>query len=123
MTEREIMDLEAVRKYCLKKKGVSETFPFGEDTPVYKVAGKMFILATMTYPVSINIKCDPEKAVELREEYDAVTPGYHMSKLHWNTVSLDNSIPDKLIFSWIDDSYNLVVERLPKKDKKLIMGK
>lgn len=111
------MDLEDVRTFCLKKKGVVETFPFGENTPVYKVAGKMFLLAMMTHPVSINIKCEPEKAVELREQYDAVTPGYHMNKLHWNTVMLENSIPDKLIYSWIDDSYNLVVESLPKKDK------
>ena len=117
------MDLEAVRKYCLKKKAVIEYFPFGEDTPVYKVAEKMFLLAMMTTPIGINLKCDPEKAVELREEYEAITPGYHMSKVHWNTIILDNSIPDKLILNWIDDSYNLVVESLPKKDKKLIIGK
>jgi len=115
------MDLESVRIYCLKKKGVSESLPFGGDTPVYKVAGKMFLLAMMTHPVSINVKCDPEKAVELREEYDAVTPGYHMNKLHWNTVLLESSIPDKLIFEWIDHSYNLVVEGLPKKDKKFVL--
>lgn len=117
------MDLEIIREYCLKKKGVTETLPFGDNTPVYKVAGKMFLLAMMTPPISINIKCDPEKAVELREEYEAVTPGYHMNKLHWNTVVLENSIPDKILFSWIDDSYNLVVEGLPKKDKKIFTGK
>jgi predicted DNA-binding protein (MmcQ/YjbR family) len=116
------MDLETVRNYCLKKKGVSECLPFDEDTPVYKVAGKIFLLANIISPTSINIKCDPEKAVELREQFEAVMPGYHMNKLHWNTVSLENFIPDKLIFNWIDDSYNLVVENLPKKDKKLIIG-
>jgi len=83
----------------------------------------MFLLATMSHPISINIKCDPEKAVELREEYEAVTPGYHMNKQHWNTVMLENSIPDKILFSWIDDSYNLIFEGLPKKDKKIITRK
>ena len=120
MLEEKIMDLETVRNYCLKKKGVFESLPFDEDTPVYKVAGKIFLLASIIPPISINIKCDPEKAVELREQFEAVTPGYHMNKLHWNTILLENSIPDKLIFNWIDDSYNLVSEGLPKKDKKLI---
>jgi predicted DNA-binding protein (MmcQ/YjbR family) len=114
------MDIETLRNYCLKKKGVSESLPFGENTPVYKVAGKIFLIANISNPVSINIKCDPEKAVELREEYEAVTPGYHMNKLHWNTVLLENSLPDKLILNWIDDSYNLIIKALPKKDKKLI---
>jgi predicted DNA-binding protein (MmcQ/YjbR family) len=113
------MDLETVRKYCLKKKGVSEELPFGGDTPVYKVAGKIFL----NTPVSINLKCDPEKAVELREQYDAVTPGYHMNKQHWNTVLLEGSIPDKLILEWIDHSYYLVVESLQKKDKYKILDK
>jgi predicted DNA-binding protein (MmcQ/YjbR family) len=117
------MDLESVRNYCLKKKGVSENLPFGDDTPVYKVAEKIFLIANMTAPISINLKCDPEKAVELREKFDAVTAGYHMNKLHWNTVLLENSIPDKLILSWIDDSYNLVIQAFPKKAKKLFSGK
>jgi predicted DNA-binding protein (MmcQ/YjbR family) len=111
------MDLEKVRSYCLKKKGVTETLPFDEETPVYKVMGKMFLLSNLTPPVSINIKCDPELALELREKYDDVTPGWHMSKIHWNTVLLNGSIPDKYIYEWIDLSYDLVVNGLPKKDK------
>jgi predicted DNA-binding protein (MmcQ/YjbR family) len=111
------MDLEKIRSYCLRKKGVTESLPFDEETPVYKVMGKMFLLSNLTPPVSINIKCDPEIAVELREKYDAVSPGYHMSKLHWNTVILDGSIPDKYIYEWIDLSYELVVRRLPEKEK------
>jgi predicted DNA-binding protein (MmcQ/YjbR family) len=117
------MDLETVRKYCLKKKGVSESLPFGEDTPVYKVADKIFLIASIIPPVTINIKCDPEKAVELREEYEAVTPGYHMNKLHWNTIQLESSISGSLILSWIDDSYNLVIKGLSKTKKKLLSNK
>ena len=112
------MDLETVRENCLNKKGVTESLPFDEDTPVYKVMGKIFLIANINPPVSINIKCDPEKAVELREKYPAVTPGYHMNKLHWNTVVLDNSIPDKFILEWIDDSYSLAANGLTKKEKE-----
>ncbi|MCK9426958.1 MAG: MmcQ/YjbR family DNA-binding protein [Ignavibacteriaceae bacterium] len=112
------MDLEKVREYCLKKKGVTESLPFDEDTPVYKVMGKMFCLANLNPPISINLKCDPEKAIELREKYDDVQPGYHMSKEHWNTVFLANNISDKLIYGWIDDSYNLVAAKLSKADKE-----
>ena len=111
------MDLETIRNHCLKKKGVAEELPFNEETPVYKVMGKMFLLASLSYPVSINIKCDPEKAIELRERYPSVTPGYHMNKTHWNSVVLDGSVPNKEILNWIDDSYNLVVKGLRTKDK------
>jgi len=111
------MDLETIRNYCLKKKGVAEELPFDEDSPVYKVMGKIFLIASLTPPISINLKCDPEKAVELRERYDAVTPGYHMNKRHWNTIMLENSIPSKLILEWIDHSYDLVVRGLGKKEK------
>jgi len=111
------MNLEKVRGYCLKKNGVTESLPFDNDTPVYKVAGKMFCLANLIPPVSINLKCDPEKAIELREKYDDVQPGYHMSKTHWNTVFFESNIPEKLIYEWIDDSYNLVVDKLPKSAK------
>lgn len=111
------MDLETIRTYCLKKKGVTESLPFNEDSPVYKVISKIFLIANLNPPVSINLKCDPEKAVELREKYSSVTPGYHMNKLHWNTIVLDDSISDKLILTWIDDSYNLVAEGLTKKEK------
>lgn len=109
------MDIEKVRKHCLKKKGVTEGFPFNEDTLVFKVKGKMFCLAIMNKPFSVNLKCDPEFAIELREKYDSVTPGYHMNKTHWNTVLLDSSVTDKEILSWIDHSYDLVVKSLPKK--------
>jgi len=112
------MDIEKVRNWCLKKKGVTESLPFDEDTPVYKVMGKMFLLLNLIPPVSINIKCYPELAVELRERYDAVSPGYHMNKIHWNTVTLDGSVPDKFVYDWIDLSYNLVISSLTKGEKE-----
>ena len=112
------MDLERIRIHCLKKKGVTEELPFNEDTPVYKVLGKMFLLASLSYPISINIKCDPEKAIDLRERYSSVTPGYHMNKTHWNTVLLDGSVPNKEILDWIDESYNLVIKGLKKSDRE-----
>ena len=112
------MDFEFVRQHCLKRAGVTETFPFGEETPVYKVMSKIFLIANLDYPVSINLKCDPELAVELRERYDSVTPGYHMNKMHWNTVVLDNSIPDGLVVEWIDHSYEIVVTKLKKSEKE-----
>jgi len=115
------MDLEKIRSYCLRKKGVTESLPFDEETPVYKVMEKMFLLSNLTPPVSINIKCDPEIAIKLREKYDAVTPGYHMNKLHWNTVILDGSIPDKYILEWIDLSYKLTINGLPKKEKEILL--
>jgi len=115
-----IMDLEIIREYCLKKKGVEETFPFDDVTPVYKVMGKMFLLSSFNHPASINIKGDPEKIIEMRERYDSVKPGYHMNKTHWNTVVLDNTIPNNLIFQWIDDSYLLVIQGLKKADKEAL---
>ncbi len=111
------MNIEQFRSYCTAKPGVTEEFPFGEETLVYKVMGKMFALTDVTLFESINLKCDPEQAVELREQYPAVVPGYHMNKKHWNTVQMDGSLPDKLVKSWIDHSYNLVVASLPAKVK------
>jgi predicted DNA-binding protein (MmcQ/YjbR family) len=112
------MNIEQIREYCLKKKGVTEEFPFDEDTLVFKVMGKIFLLASLeTIPLQINLKCDPEKTIELREEYEAVQPGYHMNKKHWNTVAIDGSIPVSKIFDWIDDSYNLVVNSFSLKLK------
>ena len=111
------MNIESFRTYCLNKKGVNEEFPFGEETLVLKVMGKMFALANVNNFTSINLKCDPENAVELREKYAAVQPGYHMSKKHWNTVLIDGSIPDKLLRQWIDESYQLVVSGLTKTQK------
>jgi predicted DNA-binding protein (MmcQ/YjbR family) len=111
------MDIEKLREYCLSKKGATESFPFDEVTLVLKVMGKMFALINLDGDLSINIKCDPQIAVDLREHYPSVLPGYHMDKKHWNTVLIDGSIPDKLICEWIDNSYELVVNKMPKKSK------
>lgn len=108
------MNIEQVREYCLKKRGVTEELPFDEESPVYKVMGKIFLIASLNPPFTINIKCDPEKAVELRERYPAVTPGYHMNKLHWNTVEIEGTVKNSLIEEWIDHSYDLVVKGLKK---------
>jgi predicted DNA-binding protein (MmcQ/YjbR family) len=102
------MNIEILREYCLSKKDTTESFPFGEDTLVFKAGGKIFALANLDGDPTINLKCDPSFALELRERYPSVIPGYHMNKKHWNTVILDGSIPDKEVFSWIDHSYNLV---------------
>jgi len=106
--------LEAFRNHCLAKPGVAEEFPFGEDTLVYKVGGKMFALTNVDTFESLNLKCEPARAIELREQYESVQPGYHMNKKHWNTVLLDGSLPDVLVMRWIDDSFDLVVASLPQ---------
>ncbi len=108
------MNIEFFRNYCLKKKGVTEEFPFDEETLVYKVMGKMFALTNLERFESINLKCDPELAIQLRESYDAVKPGYHMNKTHWNTITMDGSVSDRLVKEWIDLSYQLVVASLTK---------
>ena len=112
------MNIEKLREYCLSKKGVSESFPFDDVTLVFKVNGKMFALVNLDGDLSINLKCDPEKAIELREHYSSVLPGYHMDKKHWNTVMIDGSVPDKLICDWIDSSYLLVSSKSAKTKKK-----
>lgn len=113
------MNIDQIREYCLKKKGVTEEFPFGEETLVFKVAEKIFLLASLDcIPLQINLKCDPERAIDLREEYESVQPGYHMNKKHWNTIIIDGSISDRKILDWIGDSYNLVVSGLKKSDIK-----
>lgn len=117
------MNIELIRKYCLQKNGVTEEFPFDDDSPVYKVMGKIFAIVSLAHPYSINIKCDPEKAIELRERYEAVTPGYHMNKTHWNTVQLDGNISLKVIRDWIDHSYEMVVNGLTKKQKEKFLTK
>ena len=114
------MNIEAYRKYCLSKKGVTEEFPFGEETLVFKVMGKMFALTDLESFESINLKVDPEVGEELKERFSAVLPGYHMNKKHWITVMLDGSINDKLLCQWIDDSYALVSASLPKRDKEIL---
>jgi predicted DNA-binding protein (MmcQ/YjbR family) len=111
------MNIETLQKYCLGKKGVTEEFPFDDVTLVFKVMGKMFALTSLDGDFTVNLKCDPERAIELREQFPAVQPGYHMSKIHWNTILIDGSIPVNLIYQWIDHSYNLVVDKLPKRLK------
>jgi predicted DNA-binding protein (MmcQ/YjbR family) len=105
------MDIVTLREYCLSKKGSTESFPFGEDTLVFKVNEKIFALVNLDGDLSINLKCDPAFAIELRERFSSVTPGYHMNKKHWNTVLLDGSVPDREVFSWIDHSYNLLANK------------
>jgi predicted DNA-binding protein (MmcQ/YjbR family) len=105
------MNIEILREYCIGKKGVTESFPFGDDTLVFKAGGKIFALVNLNGDLSINLKCDPVLAIELRERYPSVTPGYHMNKKHWNTILLDGSVPDKELLSWIDHSYKLIIGR------------
>ena len=109
------MFLDDLRNHCIGKIGVTEGFPFDQKTLVFKVFGKMFALVDVEDPTGINLKCDPEKAIELRERYDGIQPGYHMSKKHWNTVSLEGLVDDSLIKELIVHSYDLVVSSLPKK--------
>ena len=117
-----MMNLEDLRSYCLQKKGALVDFPFDDVTMVIKVGGKMFILMAIdSDPLWINLKCDPFIAEGLRERYNAVTPGYHMNKKHWNTISIDKTIPDVIIKEMIDDSYELVFSKLSKNNKELIM--
>lgn len=118
------MRLATIQDHCLQKKGkITEEFPFGEDVLVYKVEGKVFLLTRVEeHPLSLNLKCDPDHAIELRERYDAVTPGYHMNKKHWNTVVLDGSIPVGEVLKMIDHSYEQVVMGLPLKVRKTLLG-
>lgn len=109
------MHIESFREYCISKSGVTEEFPFGDQTLVFKVLGKVFALANIELFDSVNLKCDPEWAIELRERYVGIQPGYHMNKKHWNTVSVSRDVPDSLFFELIDHSYNLVVKNLPKR--------
>ena len=114
------MDIESYRTICLAQKGVTEEFPFGENTLVHKVMGKMFALTDIEDFESINLKVDPEVGVELRERYPAVQPGYHMNKKHWITVIMDGSIPDKQLRQWIQNSYDLVASGLTKIQKRTL---
>ncbi len=118
------MNIEQFYGFCLSKKGVTEHFPFDADTLVFKVGGKMFCLTSLKNwengNSSLNLKCNPEKAVELRAEYEAVQPGYHMSKVHWNTVSFNQDVSNKMMMELIEHSYNLVFNSLTKKLQKEI---
>lgn len=105
------MDIESLREYCMNLPDVTEGFPFDETTLVFKVKGKMFLLTDLEGQLSMNVKCNPEKAIELRENYSCVKPGYHMNKKHWNTIEIDGSIPDHQLKEWISDSYKLVLKK------------
>ncbi|GEO09570.1 MmcQ/YjbR family DNA-binding protein [Segetibacter aerophilus] len=105
------MDIELLRDYCLAKPAVEECFPFGPDNLVFKVNGKMFLLASIDQqPLQFNVKCDPEKAIELREQYPSILPGYHMNKKLWNTVIIDGSLSTQQLKEFIDHSYELVIK-------------
>ena len=114
------MNIDTYRNYCLSKKGVTEDLPFGPDNLVFRVMGKMFSIVSLDdVPLRANLKCDPERAIQLREEYDgAILPGYHMNKQHWNTLVLDSRLRPELVFELIDHSYKLVADSLTKKLKK-----
>ena len=113
------MNLETFYEYCLSKNGVTEHFPFDEETLVFKVGGKMFGLSSLTQwekgAPSVNLKCNPDYAEELRAQYDDIKPGWHMSKIHWNTIEINRDVPDSLLKELIDHSYELVFKRLTKK--------
>lgn len=109
------MNIEELREYCLLKKGVTESFPFDNETLVFKVMGKMFALCGLErVPSQVNLKCDPDKAIDLRENYDGIIEGWHMSKIHWNTVYMER-VPPRLLQDLIDHSYELVISKFTKK--------
>jgi len=114
------MNIETYRDYCLSKPHVTESFPFDQKTLVFKVGNRMFALTNVDDFNQVNLKCDPERAIELRERYQGVTPGYHMSKVHWNSVEVNSDVPEPLFLELIDHSYDLVVKSLPAALKKEI---
>ena len=116
------MNIEEFRDYCLEKPGVSEEMPFGPDTLVFKVGGKIFALTDINTFASINLKCDPGRAVELRDQFDFIRPGYHMSKKHWNTVLLESGLSNAMLQELIDHSYALVYAGLSRLDKLKVLG-
>lgn len=117
------MNIESYRNFCLSLPGAAEDLPFDETTLCFKVMGKIFTICDIDQFESINLKCDPQKAIELREAYPgAVVPGYHMNKKHWNTVSMKANLPDELIKDWICESYDLVVAGLTKRDREKLTG-
>jgi predicted DNA-binding protein (MmcQ/YjbR family) len=110
------VDAVELRRWCLAQPGAIEDFPFGPNASVFKVAGKMFALSMLERtPLEVSVKCEPDLAVELRHSYSAIRPGYHLNKRHWNTITLDTSLPDQLVRDLIEDSYDLVVSALPKR--------
>ena len=113
------MNIESFRLYCLNKPFVTEKFPFGPETLVFKVAGKIFALTGLDGPeFTVNLKCTPDYAVELRENHPEITPGYHMNKKHWNTVNFEGGLSDSFLTGLVDHSYDLILESLPKSVKK-----
>jgi predicted DNA-binding protein (MmcQ/YjbR family) len=114
------MNIEEFREYCLSKPGVTEDLPFDETTLVFKAGGKIFALTDLEEEFRINLKCDPERANKLREDYTCVIPGYHMNKKHWNTIKVDGSMEDAMLSDLVDHSYQLVFNSLPKKVKDKI---
>jgi predicted DNA-binding protein (MmcQ/YjbR family) len=120
------MNIQQFYELCLSKKGVTEHFPFDQDTLVFKVGAKMFALSSLTQwekgEPSVNLKCNPDKAQELRAQYDGIQPGYHMSKVHWNTIAVNKDVSDKLVKQLIDHSYELVFKSLPKKIQNVIIS-
>ena len=112
------MNVEDLRRYCLAKKGATENFPFDEVTLVFKAAGKIFLILPLDEPeLKFTVKCPPEKAIEMREKFLCVTPGFHMNKSMWNTVTIDGSVESKILKEWIDTSYDEVVKKLTKKER------
>ncbi len=116
------MNVEQYRNYCMSKPGTTEEFPFDEETLVFKVMGKMYSLTGVDSFQSVNLKCDPTLAIELREKFVGVKPGYHMNKKHWNTIMTDGSFSDENLMKWTDHSYDLVVGGLSKTLKDELKG-
>ncbi len=113
------MTPDALRRWCLSMQGAREDFPFGAEVSVFKVGGKMFALSRLdAEPLEVSVKCEPEIAVDLRAGYAAIRPGYHLNKRHWNTITLDGSVPDQLVLDFIEDSYDLVVNALAKRARE-----
>jgi predicted DNA-binding protein (MmcQ/YjbR family) len=110
------MDAAALRAWCLRQPGAIEDFPFGPEHSVFKVGGKMFALSALDrVPLEVSVKCEPELAVGLRDSYPAIRPGYHLNKRHWNTLTLDGSLPDQFVRDLIEDSYDLILSALPQR--------
>jgi predicted DNA-binding protein (MmcQ/YjbR family) len=117
------MDAAALRDWCLSQPGAREEFPFGPETSVFKVAGKLFALSALDRtPLQVSVKCEPELAVGLREAHPAIRPGYHLNKRHWNTITLDGSLPDQVVRDLIQDSYDLIVGALPQRVRRELHG-
>jgi predicted DNA-binding protein (MmcQ/YjbR family) len=112
---------DELRRWCLARPGATEEFPFGPEVSVFKVAGKIFALSGLSSrPLEVSVKCDPELAVDLRNTYAAIRPGYHLNKRHWNTITLDGSLPDETVVQLLEDSYDLVVAGLPRVKRKAL---